>query len=84
MAASFSAWRTRLHERRVRAERTFPPLILVPGLPAEGRAAPILHRDAEVLAVPLAQRLRILGLEEDAADAGDSFHWGHDVLPHIS
>ena len=32
MAASFSAWRTRFVERRVRADRTLPPLILVPGL----------------------------------------------------
>ena len=31
MAAIFSAWRTRLAERRVRAESTLPPLILVPG-----------------------------------------------------
>jgi hypothetical protein len=31
MAASLSAWRTRFVERRVRADRILPPLILVPG-----------------------------------------------------
>jgi hypothetical protein len=31
MAASFSAWRTRLAERLVLADSTLPPLILVPG-----------------------------------------------------
>lgn len=30
MAASLSAWRARLAQRRVRADSTLPPLILVP------------------------------------------------------
>src|SRR6185503_3636379 len=42
--------------------------------PLEGRSAPVLNVDSEVLLVPIAQRLRILGGQEDAADACDSSH----------
>src|SRR5207247_309029 len=42
---------------------------------AELRAAPLrVDVDAEVLAVPAAERVGVVGLEEDAADAGDFFH----------
>src|SRR5690606_36744642 len=42
--------------------------------PGERRAAPVLDIDTEVLLVPGPQRWSVLGLEEDAADAGDSLH----------
>src|SRR5438128_4148439 len=42
--------------------------------PGEGRAAPVLNVDPKVLLVPSAQRFRILGAEEDAANACDSSH----------
>jgi hypothetical protein len=37
-----------------------------------------------VPAVPLAERLRVLGLEEHTADAGDSFHEWSTVLRHAT
>src|ERR1041385_7430167 len=43
-------------------------------LPIERGAAPLLHVDAEVLLVPGTESLRILGLEEDATDAGHTLH----------
>src|SRR5438128_9218680 len=42
--------------------------------PVEGCSAPVLNVDPEVLLVPIAQRLRILGAHEDAANACDSSH----------
>ena len=47
--------------------------------PAECGATPGLHIDAEVALVPSPQRGRVLGLEEDAADACDSFHESSDA-----
>src|SRR3954463_9082346 len=44
--------------------------------PAEHGTAPILHRNAQVLSIPVAERLGILCLEEDAADSGYAFHVG--------
>jgi hypothetical protein len=44
------------------------------GVVGERRAAPILHVDAEHVAIPIAQRLGVLGPEEHAADAGDMTH----------
>src|SRR5208282_5219768 len=42
--------------------------------PRKNGAAPFVQRNAEVLGVPLCQRLRIFGAEENAADACDSCH----------
>src|SRR5512139_673912 len=42
--------------------------------PPEGGTAPRLQRDAQVPLVPVAKRLRVLRLEEDAADARDPLH----------
>src|SRR5882757_9950841 len=42
--------------------------------PQKGGAAEVVQRQAEVVGVPLCQRLWILRAEEDAADACDSCH----------
>src|SRR5947199_4968062 len=42
--------------------------------PVEGCSTPGLNVDPEVLLVPIAERLRILGAHEDAANASDSSH----------
>src|SRR5256885_10447131 len=42
--------------------------------PKKGGAAEVVQRKAEVVGVPLCQRLWILRAEEDAADACDSCH----------
>src|SRR5947207_1450865 len=42
--------------------------------PQKGGAAEVVQRKAEVVGVPLCQRLWILRAEEDAADACDSCH----------
>src|SRR5205823_2513455 len=47
---------------------------IVGSLPLERRAAPFEHVDAEMLPIPLAERLRILRLEEDPADSDDTLH----------
>src|SRR5439155_15037426 len=42
--------------------------------PVEGCSTPGLNVDPEVLLVPIAERLGILGAHEDAANASDSSH----------
>src|SRR6185437_16128983 len=43
--------------------------------PGEGCATPVLDVNAQVRLVPSTQRVRILGAEENAADARDSLHF---------